>query len=89
MYGGPVASGFFSGAIGASSDAEIMNENPELGSTWKGRMLMHIEAEESKQPSKKHQAIDPSIKEIATNKKMFEPKTYDIILEVGMGICLP
>lgn len=52
-------------------------------------MLMHITAEDCKQPKRIVAPIDPSVKEQATNLKLFTPKTYDIILEVGMGICLP
>lgn len=30
------------------SNARMMDHNPELGSTWKGRILMNITCEESK-----------------------------------------
>ena len=30
-----------------------MNDNPEFASTWKGRMLMHLSCEDSKNPEMK------------------------------------
>ena len=39
-----------------------MNEQPELGSAWKGRILMQIESEESKHPERKEQALQEDIK---------------------------
>ena len=33
--------------------AVLMNDNPEIGSTWKGRILMQIESEESKHPERR------------------------------------
>lgn len=66
-----------------------MNENPEVASAWKGRILMHIEATDSKHPERKVQTLESGIKEQATDKKLFKEKSYDIIAEVGMGVSLP
>ena len=39
-----------------------MNEFPELASTWKGRILMHISAADTKNPEMKVQALTPELK---------------------------
>ena len=56
--------------------AVMMNNNPELGSTWKGKILMHIYSEDSKHPERRDdgQILDPSIKETANNKKLYDKK---------------
>ena len=66
-----------------------MNDNPELGSAWKGRILMHIESEEVKHPERKSQALDETIKQTAISLGLYEEKDYEIIAEVGCGIALP
>jgi len=35
-----------------------MNESPELGSNWKGRILMQVECYETKKPVAKVEKID-------------------------------
>lgn len=45
LYGAPTG---YSG-----ENADKMNDNPELASAWMGRMLMHIECEDSKHPERK------------------------------------
>jgi hypothetical protein len=35
----------------------MMNENPEYASSWKGKILMHLEAFEEKHPEKKMQEL--------------------------------
>lgn len=72
-----------------NDDAKIMNSNPEVGSTWKGRILMQIEAHDAKHPERDVRELEKTIKETAINLKCFKPRPYTIILEVGMGICLP
>jgi len=67
----------------------MMTENPELGSAWKGRILMHIEAEEAKNPERREQILDPEIKQNAISFGIFQEKEWEVIAEVGMGICLP
>jgi len=34
----------------SGKNAESMNENPELGSLWKGRVLMQVFAEKTEKP---------------------------------------
>ena len=43
VYGGPI------GSL-PSAERNIMNENPEVASLWKGRILMNIEVFDSKAP---------------------------------------
>ena len=54
MYG---AHNGYSGSV-----TDLMNDQPEMGSSWKGRILMQIEAEESKHPERKTQALEEHIK---------------------------
>ena len=44
LYGSP--------AENTGAEADRMNDNPELGSDWKGCILMHIHAEENDKPKK-------------------------------------
>lgn len=81
--------GIFGGVFAKNEHANMMNDNPEIASAWKGRILMHIEAQESKHPERKVDKIDPSIKEKAINKKLFKERIYDIVTEIGMGVSLP
>lgn len=65
-----------------------MNANPELGSTWKGRILMQIVAEKTEKPiCMNRQISDQAILDKA--KEHFNEKEYEIIAEVGQGIALP
>ena len=54
LYGAPLDS---SGYI-----AKAMDDNPELGSTWKGKILMHVECQNADHPERRIQAIEESIK---------------------------
>ena len=75
MYGSPV--GYENGA------GDLMNKNPEIGSSWKGRILMQVESEESKPPERREQALESSIKATAVSRKLFEKRAYDVIAEIG------
>lgn len=66
-----------------------MDENPELGSSWKGRILMHVECKNADHPERRIQTLEEQVKQDAINLGFFNDKEYDIIAEVGMGICLP
>ena len=41
----------------SGANAKNMNENPELGSLWKGRILMQVLAEKTEKPVLKLQSI--------------------------------
>ena len=81
MYGAPTG---YSGG-----NCDLMNEQPELGSAWKGRILMQIESEDAKHPERKEQALEDNIKQQAIQLGFFEDHEYEVIGEVGMGISLP
>lgn len=49
VYGAPLA--------GSGAMADSMNDNPELGSLWKGRILMQVLAEKTEKPTLKVQDI--------------------------------
>jgi hypothetical protein len=40
-----------------------MNEEPENASTWKGRILMHLSSEDTKNPEQKVCDLDAAFKE--------------------------
>lgn len=81
LYGSPHG---YSGSI-----CSAMDENPELGSSWKGKILMHVECENADHPERRIQALDEQVKLDATNLGFFAEKEYDFVAEVGMGISLP
>ena len=50
LYGAPLDS---TGHI-----ANAMDNNPELGSAWKGKILMHVECQNADHPERRIQAIE-------------------------------
>lgn len=66
-----------------------MNENPELASAWMGRCLMQIDCEDSKHPERKQCPLEDSLKQTAIDFGLFTPNEYEIIADIGLGICLP
>ena len=70
-------------------NVDMMNENPELASTWMGRCLMHLECADSKHPERKMAPLEESIKQTAIDLGLFTENEYEIIADVGLGICLP
>ena len=57
LYGAPNG---YSGKV-----CDLMNEQPEMGSSWKGRILMQIEAKDVKHPERKEQVLEDTIKQQA------------------------
>jgi hypothetical protein len=54
LYGSP---------LGCSGDnTNLMNDNPEMASTWKGRTLMHLTAYDIKNPEMKVAPLDMDFK---------------------------
>ena len=41
------------GPVGGNDEAKLMDEQPELASEWKGRVLLNISLEKAEQPIKK------------------------------------
>lgn len=64
-----------------------MNANPELASTWKGRILMHVSAEKTDKPLLL--VKDLSDTDIEASRKYIEQREFEVIAEVGLGISLP
>ena len=66
-----------------------MNEFPESASTWKGRILMHVEAFDTKNPEMKVIPLDQDFKIQCQKMGAFEQNEYELIAEFCTGICLP
>lgn len=66
---------------------KAMNENPDIASTWKGRMLIQITAEETEKPEIMVRDIPEEEREEA--QAYMKPKEYEIIAEVGQGLYMP
>lgn len=49
-------------------NATLMDHNPELGSTWKGRILMFITAEDCLQPEMRSEPMDAAINQLAVDR---------------------
>ncbi len=64
-----------------------MNNNPEKASTWKGRILMHYEAYDTKEPLMMIQPISQERK--AEAAVWTTTQKFQIIAEIGAGIHLP
>ena len=66
-----------------------MNDFPEIASTWKGRILIHVSAYDTKNPEMKVAPLDPEYKAQCLKSKIFDQEEFEIIAEFGSGICLP
>lgn len=64
-----------------------MNNNPERGSTWKGRILVMFYSTETKNPVMKVRPLSNKEKDAAL--PYTKPRDYEVICEIGAGICLP
>jgi hypothetical protein len=73
VYGAPLDKS------GANTD--MMNSNPEIASTWKGRILMQVTAEKTEKPVclKKFLTED----DIDRAQPFFNQREFEIIAEVG------
>jgi len=81
LYGSPL------GCIGENTNR--MNDFPEVASTWKGRILMHIQCYETKNPEMKVAPIEAEFKTQCMKTGAFDQQEYEIIAEFGSGISLP
>ena len=79
VYGAPVDT---SGAT-----ANTMNENPEIGSLWKGRVLMQIIAEKTDKPVRRVQCIPGE--EVEYARKFTIDKSYQFIFQINQAIAIP
>ena len=64
-----------------------MNENPEIASNWKGRVLLKIDCQKTEKPVAKVKYIVQE--EVAKAAIHTKPKDYKILAEIGQGIALP
>ena len=64
-----------------SPHKSLMNENPEMASTWKGRVLCQVICEETTDPKIKPMPIEEEI--ILQAKPKMRALQYDIIFEIG------
>ena len=69
--------------------AQAMNDNPDSASDWKGKVLMHVQAEENDKPKKAMETGDPEIKKRAVEEGFLEVETYEVMVEIGQGVTLP
>ena len=69
--------------------AEKMNDNPEMASHWRGRMLLEITCEECDKPKKGVEKLAPDVREAANEAGYFGEEEYEVFLEFGQGISLP
>lgn len=79
IYGAPLGT--------SGSNHNKMNENPELGSLWKGRILMQCVAEKCQKPLFKKQLMDEDT--IALSEPYQVNRRFRIMCEIGQGIALP
>ena len=70
------------------SNVDKMNKNPEDASLWKGRILVEYFSEDVKYPVRKKRNVEDTA---IIDKVMafMAPREYQILLELGRGICLP
>lgn len=79
IYGAPPGS--------SGPAADNMNENPEIASFWKGRILMQVEAIKTEKPVLLVQDISPEKIEIA--RPFLIDRKYNIMVQVNSAIALP
>jgi hypothetical protein len=56
-------------------NAKLMDENPEVGSTWKGRILMDFACESCLLPEMKLQPVESATIEKAIKNKLLDYET--------------
>jgi len=79
IYGAPLGT--------SGSHHKKMNENPECGSLWKGRILMQVCAEKCQKPLFKKQLMDEET--VESSKPYQVNRKFRIMCEIGQGIALP
>ena len=79
MYGAPLGK--------SNKAAEQMNENPELGSAWKGRILMQVFAVKTDKPVFKIEPIPEEAVQKAEKYKVY--RTFRFMTQINSAIALP
>lgn len=80
LYGGP------NGESGTLFDK--MNEDPNIASQWKGRVLVQFFCEDVKYPVLKMKNIEDDLAKQVIREALKEEE-YMLVCEFGQGICLP
>lgn len=81
IYGAP---------LGYTNKAAVaMNNNPEIASLWKGRILMQVVAEKTEKPVLKVQDITDSDLITKAKEEYAREREYEIMLQVNSAIALP
>jgi len=70
-----------------SESKRMMNENPELASNWKGRVLMQVTCESTEKPILKLDNIPEGPQQ--ESRGLLKLRQFSIIAEVGQAINLP
>lgn len=84
IYGSPLEGAM---DIFNSQVKDEMNDNPEVASFWKGRVLIQVTCEETENPELKVEKIDKEVVEDA--RAFLRMKSYDFIAEIGQAVALP
>ena len=79
IYGAPLDT--------SGKTATSMNENPEIGSLWKGRILMQVIAEKTDKPVRRIQDIPQEDVEMAKN--FLVPRKYQFNMQIDQAIAIP
>ncbi len=64
-----------------------MNENPEIASNWKGRILMQVTAEKTEKPLCLMRQLPKE--EVEKAAVLYQTHEFEVIAEVGQGVSLP
>lgn len=67
--------------LSGSTHKTEQNENPELATNWKGRVMLQILAEKCEKPIIKVQKIDDEV--LMQAKSFLENRSYEVICEIG------
>lgn len=83
---------FWKNVYGAPMDktnkaAQNMNENPELGSFWKGRILMQVFAVKTEKPVYKVLALNEA--DCEYSRQFMEVRKFRFMVQVNSAIALP
>jgi hypothetical protein len=65
----------------SGNNSDMMNSNPEVASTWKGRVLMQVTSMKTEKPQCKQLKLDK--KEVEGLGKLLEYREFEVIAEVG------
>lgn len=69
--------------------ADKMNDNPEIASHWRGRMLLEISCEECDKPKKGVEKLAKEVRDGAEEAGFFNEEEYEVWCEFGQGCALP